>query len=194
MRGEIDRAAELHRRGYALSEQLGALPAGEGALNWADTELLRGDPQAAERLLRRAFETLDRAGETAILASVAAALADALHLQGRDDDAWLYGTISQRAADSDDIGAQAAWRANRARILAGRGDAAQAEDLARQAVTLTHGTDDLNLSAHALMTLADVLADRAPDDAAAAAAEAVALYERKGNVVAKRRAEAAVTR
>ncbi len=191
MLGRDDRADDLHRRGYALSEQLGALPAAEGALNWADTELLRGNPESAERLLRRAFETLDRARETAILASVAAALAESLHEQGRDDDAWLFCTVSQRAADTDDIEAQTAWRATRARILAARGDDAAAEDLARQAVTLAHGTDDLNLSARALLTLATVIGDHAPAEAEAAAAEALELYERKGNAAARARVTSA---
>src|SRR5205823_10352326 len=86
MQGRFDEARELHERGREIFSQLGpALPVAEGALNASDTELLAGDPEQAELLLRVAYKTLEAADETAIRTSVAAALAQALAAQGRDD-------------------------------------------------------------------------------------------------------------
>jgi Flp pilus assembly protein TadD len=73
----------------------------------------------------------------------------------------------------------------RAKLLARRGDLAEAERVAREALTRTQPTDDIQLRAETLTALAEVLraADR-PGESEAAFGEAVALYERKGNVVA----------
>jgi hypothetical protein len=63
--------------------------------------------------------------------------------------------------------------------------------LARQAVEIAERTDFLGFHADALSGLAEVdrLGDR-PEAATEALASAIRLYERKGNVVAARRARA----
>ena len=102
---------------------------------------------------------------------MAALLAQALLDQGRDEEALAFtGTARPTAAD-DDVQAQATWRAVRAMLLAGRGEASEAARLAREAVELARGTDDPNLTALALV-------------AAGSVDEARALYEAKGNVAA----------
>jgi hypothetical protein len=173
MRERFDEARALHARGHELFAALGpALPAAEGALSAADTELLAREPQAAERLLRGTYATLEAADETAIRTSVAAALALALHEQGRDDEALAFTEDSERTADADDVQAQASWRAVRARVLRRRGSA-EATALASEAVRLARGTDDPNLTAMALLAAGEV-------DGAAR------LYEAKGNLAALR--------
>jgi hypothetical protein len=66
-----------------------------------------------------------------------------------------------------------------------------AERLAREGVELAERTDFVNHSADARVDLAIVLSRlRRTDDAQAALAEALRLYERKGNVVAAERVRA----
>jgi hypothetical protein len=126
----------------------------------------------AERLLRGAYEALAAVDETAIRTSVAASLALALYEQGRDSEALEFTLDSERTADSDDVQAQASWRAVRARVLRRRREEeAEADRLAAEAVELARGTDDPNLTAMALV-------------AAGSVDEAAALYEAKGNLTA----------
>jgi class 3 adenylate cyclase/tetratricopeptide (TPR) repeat protein len=174
MQARFDEARELHARGAELFAGLGAaLPVAEGALSAADTELLAGAPAAAEELLRSTYAALKAADETAIRASVAAVLALALYEQGRDEEALEFTLDSEATADSDDVQAQASWRAVRARVVRRRGEQAEADRLAREAVALARGTDDPNLTALALI-------------AAGSVDEAAALYDAKGNVAALR--------
>jgi hypothetical protein len=76
------------------------------------------------------------------------------------------------------------WRQVRAQVLARRGEHAEAERLAREAVAIGERTDSIDLLGDAERDLGEVLvlAGR-PEDAAAALEQAAALYERKGNVV-----------
>jgi len=79
----------------------------------------------------------------------------------------------------------------RAKVLAREGRADDAEALARQAVELGRQSDYLNAHADALMDLAEVLAlARRSADAADAVADALRLFEQKGNLVAAERARA----
>ena len=80
---------------------------------------------------------------------------------------------------------QALWRSVRAKVLAGRDLAQEAEPLAREAVRLMRTTDAPGMQADALLDLAEVLRRSAgPDEARAVATEAKALYESKGNTTA----------
>jgi class 3 adenylate cyclase/tetratricopeptide (TPR) repeat protein len=172
MQGRFDEARELQARGRSIFTQLGpALPVAEGDLNASDTSLLAGEPEAAEEVLRGAYAALEAVDETAIRASVAAALAQALAAQGRDDEALSFTSDAERMADEDDVQVQATWRAVRATLLRRGGLCAEADSLAAEAVALARGTDDPNLTALALAAAGDV-------DGAAA------LYEAKGNSAA----------
>ena len=81
--------------------------------------------------------------------------------------------------------------AARALALARLGRLEEAETFAREAVGYAEGTEFLDYHADALLVLAEVLrlAGR-PEEAASALEEAVALYERKGNVVSAAKARA----
>jgi tetratricopeptide (TPR) repeat protein len=154
-------------------------------------ELLAGDPVAAERCLRKGFDALEQMGERALLSTTAAFLGQAVLAQDRDDEAERLAALSAQLAGDDDLLTQAMWRGVRAMILARRGGLtegeglAQAEGLAREAVAIAERTDFLNHRAEALIVLGRVLAQRErPEEAQAALAEALSLYERKGNVVA----------
>src|SRR3989304_5744822 len=93
--------------------------------------------------------------------------------------------LGERAGAEDDVSTQVLGRSARARILAARGSAEEAESLARDAVERSEATDDLNMRADTLVDLGEVLrtaGDRA--GAEAALASALELYETKGNASA----------
>jgi tetratricopeptide (TPR) repeat protein len=142
------------------------------------------DPAAAERHLRRAYEALEKAGETGVLSGVAALLANAVYVQGRYEEAERQTRISEAIAARDDYASQILWRSVRAKTIAKEGRLADGERLAREAVTLAEGSDDIDLRGDALMALAKVLrlADR-QGEAISVIQEALRLYEQKGNLV-----------
>ena len=186
MRGDFDAARELIAEAKALAEELGLETIlAAGVLRSAgEIELLAGDFPAAERPLRAACETLERIGDWGHFASLAPLLAEALHAQGREDEAAPFIELAARWSLSDDTDAQMGLRRSRASLLARQGDLEEAERLAREATELAARTDSLNDHANALTGLAEVLelAGRR-DQAADAVEEALALYERKGNLV-----------
>jgi tetratricopeptide (TPR) repeat protein len=152
--------------------------------------LLAGDAAAAERVLRPWCERLERAGGLSYLASATPQLAEALFMQGRDQEAlelterWRPERLTFR----EDADAQVLWRRVRAKLLARAGNIQEAERLAREATEIAAGTDFLGVRAEALADLAEVLslAGR-PEESAAAVQEATRLYEQKGNVAAAAR-------
>ena len=87
-------------------------------------------------------------------------------------------------AASDDLTSQTLWRGVRAKALARRGEGSQAEQLAREGQELIEKTEFALYHALALLDLAEVLRLAGKADEAVKAAEgALALFERKGNIV-----------
>ena len=192
--GAFDEARACCARSRAIAEEFGlrawlaALPLYSGPI-----ELLAGAPAAAERELRAGYDTLVEMGDLGRLSTEAAFLAQAVYVQGRYEEAESLTGVSEGAATPDDVFSQIAWRGVRSKALARRGEVEQAERLAREAVALAKGTDGLTLHGDALLDLAEVLrAAGRPDEAEAAVERALALYERKGNVVSATRARAAL--
>jgi ATP/maltotriose-dependent transcriptional regulator MalT len=150
-----------------------------------DIEMLAGEPTAAERELRRGCQALEAMGERGLLATVTAELARAVCLQGRYAEAEELTRVSEGLARPADVSAQIAWRAVRARSVAGRGDLPAAEALAREALAMTERTDDLNRQARVLVDLAGIVRRSGREDEAIPLLEgALELLERKGNIVA----------
>ena len=83
------------------------------------------------------------------------------------------------------------WRQARAKVLARHGDFAEAERLAREAVAIGEQTDMLDAQADTHADLAEVLslAGRSKE-ASEALEQALARYDRKGNLVAAQRTQA----
>jgi hypothetical protein len=81
----------------------------------------------------------------------------------------------------------------KAKVLARRGEFHAAEELAGEAIAFVEESDFLPVHADALMDFGEILrlTGRA-GDAAKAVAEAISLYERKGNIVAADAAKAAL--
>ena len=147
--------------------------------------------EEGERVLRESYEKLERIGEKGVRSTVAAHLAEAVYRQGRLDEAERYTEMSNELGSTDDAVTQAAWRAVRAKVLAARGQRGSAESLGREAVEIAAGTDFFELHGGVLLDLAEILrAAGRSEDAKAAAREALALFERKGNLVLAERARA----
>jgi ATP/maltotriose-dependent transcriptional regulator MalT len=151
--------------------------------------MLAGDPEAAERDLRRDYEALEEMGEKYLLSTVAAELAGVLADQHRDEEAERYTEVAEELAAGDDLTSQALWRSVRAEVLARRGKDAEAQSLAREATGLLGETDSLVAQADALLALADVVAlGGHEEEALARTREALSLYEQKGDVVSAAKA------
>jgi ATP/maltotriose-dependent transcriptional regulator MalT len=193
MRGELETARTLIAEERAALEELGNTFWGRvvAATEFGAIEILAGDPAAAERHLREGYSALEEAGETGNRSTVAALLAEAVDAQGRHAEAERYTRISDKAAARDDYFSQVLWRAVRAKAFARQGRVVEGERLAREAVRLAEGTDDINCHGDALMALAEVvrLAER-PSEALPHIQQALNLYEQKGNVISAGRARA----
>ncbi|HEV3464742.1 MAG TPA: BTAD domain-containing putative transcriptional regulator [Actinomycetota bacterium] len=187
-----DQAAEAGRllaRGMAAFEELGLTMTSSVTHPASFVAMLAGDAATAEAHLRRDYEGLEAMGEKGYLATTAAFLAQAIAAQGRHDEAERFIAVSREAAGEDDYSAQMVWQGLLGRILAARGQRAEAEELARSAVALAARTDFLNQHGDALLELAEVLAAAGRTaEARAAVTDALELYGRKGNLVAAARA------
>jgi class 3 adenylate cyclase/tetratricopeptide (TPR) repeat protein len=150
-------------------------------------ELLAGDPAAAAAFGAEGCRLHEELGEQPFLAAAAGGLAQALYALDRleEADAW-----ASRAADlAREALAHMLWRQVRGKVLARRGEHAEAQRLARKAVAIADDTDQLDHQGDAYADLAEVLrlgGNR--DEAAAALEQALERYERKGNVVSAERA------
>jgi class 3 adenylate cyclase/tetratricopeptide (TPR) repeat protein len=191
MSGRPDKARDLIARAATMAEDLGdqlsvAFIHGFAA---SQTEELAGDLLRAEAELRVSQDLFERMGRQGFRSTIAGMLARALYLQGRYQDAEHFVTVCQELASPDDVLAQAQWRAEWAKVLARRGEAEEAEQLAREAVKLVETTDMSDWQGQFYMGLAEVLrlAGR-PKEAKAAVEEASGRYGAKGNVVAYQRA------
>jgi class 3 adenylate cyclase len=192
--GRFDEARQLLAEATSIDEELGGgrgsgfqyTPAGM-------IELLAGDTARAERELRTGYEMLRERGDSWFLCGVAAELADVLWLQGRDEEAFALTQLSEETAGKHVLVAQMMWRGARAKVLARRGEAEEADALAREGVALIKRTDYVLYHADALTDLAEVLRLQGRvEEAASAGDEARGLYKRKGNVVAARKVDALV--
>jgi class 3 adenylate cyclase/tetratricopeptide (TPR) repeat protein len=195
MRGNVERGRELYAEGRRLYEELGhRRKLADGAIIAADSEMNIGDAERAEALLRPSLDTLLEFGDRVFACETAALLAGALFAQGKIEKAARVAKVSEEVAIATDIIQQSAWRIVRALVLVTEGKAAEAEDVARQAMALVADTDMPNSRAEAAMALAGVLmAGGKGEDAAPFVEDAIAAYEEKGNVIGVKRARELLT-
>jgi tetratricopeptide (TPR) repeat protein len=152
-------------------------------------ERLSGDWEAAERELRRGYEALSALNETGVLASAAGYLAHCMVAQGRDGEAEQFIAACVESAARDDVVAQILWRQARAKLLARRGELAEAELVSRETVELARPTDAVELHGDVLFQLAEVLTVGGKHEEAHMAAESARdLYDRKEYLVGASRA------
>jgi tetratricopeptide (TPR) repeat protein len=191
MNGEHELAASLVEAANETLDQLGTLSS-KVSHHEALVRMLAGRPELAEIPLRAGMARLQPLADGGLLATTTALLAQAVCAQGRfaeADELCAATATSAAAAAADDIFTQVIWRGVRARVLAHAGRCEEASQLAGEMIALVEPTDMLAHHGDALLDLAAVLEDcgRA-DEARAAAAAALALYEAKGSAVGVSRA------
>jgi class 3 adenylate cyclase/tetratricopeptide (TPR) repeat protein len=175
--------AELAERGGGLV--LANITAFESVM----VELLAGDPAAAAEYGAEGWRLSVELGSPSWVA--AGLLAQALYALDRFDEADAWAIRASELDASDNAKKETLWRQVRAKVLARRGEHAEAERLAREAVAMCDQSDMLDVQGGVYADLAEVLslAGR-PKEAAVALEQALRRYEQKGNVVSARRTRA----
>jgi class 3 adenylate cyclase/tetratricopeptide (TPR) repeat protein len=183
--GRFEEARDLVAAFRARGEELGhGFWAAASTQQASRIETLAGNLEAAEREIRHGCELWEAAGDRAYLSTFAGGLAKVLAALGRLDEAEEWAGRSAELGASDDVATQMLWREAQARVHAVRGEPAEAERLAREAISLIEGSDDGIFQPDAWVTLGDVLAlGGKTDEAEEALEEALGHYERKGNLV-----------
>jgi predicted ATPase/class 3 adenylate cyclase len=190
MRGDFDRARMLYCRSRASLEEFGyQLLAALTSLDSSAIEMLAGDLAAAESELRADYRHLEEMGERNYISTTAGLLADVLYRQGRYDESAEFAGVCEHLASPDDVPSQFHWRCVRGKLEARQGARDEAESLLSAALALIEPSDQLDLQGNGLLDFAEIreLAG-VPEDAAAFADLAAALFERKENVVSALRA------
>jgi ATP/maltotriose-dependent transcriptional regulator MalT len=184
MRGRFDVARALIAEMQAVLEELGSHVTGAHMGEYVFLIATRaGQPEWAEEALRQSCGMLERMGDRGWLSTQAGELGHVLCALGRYDDAEVWARKSRELGQSDDIITQMYWRQVEAKVRAHRGEAGEAERLAREAVEYGEDTDMLSPRGLSYLDLAEVLelaGKRA--EAAQTIRAALALFEQKGDV------------
>jgi tetratricopeptide (TPR) repeat protein len=169
-----------------------ALPAGERLREFglattgawiADVALLAGDHQTAASGFREACDALEAIGNYGELSTYAPGLGHVLCELGRYDEAEPLAQRGRELGDPGDIVTQYAWRQVQALVHSSRGEHAEAERLAREAVDFSLRSDGPLGQGGAFVDLGKVLSVAGKSDEATASLEqALGCYERKGNL------------
>jgi hypothetical protein len=184
----LDRPGEAQSLALQANERLRELTGDDGGeQHLAEIASLAGDNETAASYLRIRCDWLQAHHRLNNLSTYAPMLGRSLCALGRYDHAEPLAQTGRKLGHEQDLTTQALWRQVQARVLAQRGQHAEAEALAREAVAIIERTDGLNFQGDALCDLAEVLdaADRT-DEAAAALNEALEHYERKRNLAMAR--------
>ncbi|HEU0304754.1 MAG TPA: adenylate/guanylate cyclase domain-containing protein [Gaiellaceae bacterium] len=145
-----------------------------------DVAMLEGDLEGAEAAAREACEGVEETGERGNYMMFCCNLAQALIELGRDEEAEQW--LERGRETTEERLPHVLWHQAWGKLHARRGELAEGKRLARRAVAIAGETDRLNVEAGALVNLAEVLT-LAGQDGRAELAQALALYERKGNLV-----------
>jgi tetratricopeptide (TPR) repeat protein len=192
MRGETETGRAL---AVAAKERYGELGLTAAASDDCErllgfVELFGGDLEAADKHFRTACTSIERDGRTQVLATRAGELAWVLHALERYDDAESWTRLAEESSGKDDLDAALAWQPVTGLLQARRGDPQAAELRLRELIDVTPA-DAVYRRVCLFLALAEILDG---DDAQAAVAAAASLNERKGSVVAMRRAPSGALR
>lgn len=193
MLGRFDEAhAILADSRTVLAERGSGIPLGTTlGMDSVEVELWAGDPAAAAEFGAEGCRLLDELGEHSVLSTAAGMLARALYALDRLEEADAWAGRAAELGASDDAITQMLWRQVKAKVLARRGELAEGERLAREAVAVSEKTDFLDAQGDVYADLAEVLLlGGSPKDAGAALWQALERHERKGNIVSTQRARA----
>jgi class 3 adenylate cyclase/tetratricopeptide (TPR) repeat protein len=171
-----ERTAQAERgRSILLASVLG--------FDFVELELLAGDYAAAVRAGVEGCRLFADLGERSYLSGASALLGQAYYGLGELDEAETWAARSRELGASDDQLAQMLWRQVQAKVLARRGAADEAEQLAREAVAVGEQTDMLHFLALAYIDLGEVLEFVGRlGDATEPFEQALVRFEQKGSV------------
>jgi tetratricopeptide (TPR) repeat protein len=165
---------QMNERGLAYS----AAYAMQGGY---EIETLAGDDAAAERAARQGCEQLDRLGERAVLSTSAGELAEALYALGRYEEAGQWARRGLELGSSDDLATQVGGLGVQARLLARKGEARAALELAERVDRLARTSQDPRYPGDAALYLAEIMyLTGNPTRAEEMTQRAIDLYESKG--------------
>ena len=154
------------RRGRSLFRPASATVSSAEApgltIHLAEIAALAGDHATAADHLRRYLRHAREAREPSLLSTFAALLGRSLCALGRYEEAEPLAQLGRELGGQQDFATQMLWRQVQALVHAHRGEHAEAERLAREAVAIAERTDGLNQQGDALCDLAEVLARRRP--------------------------------
>jgi class 3 adenylate cyclase/tetratricopeptide (TPR) repeat protein len=184
----LNRGAE----GRRIAEEASARLRDQGDARWgewilAEISTLAGDYEDASNRLGILCEWLETVEQLAFLESYLGQLGRTLCQLGRFDEAEQVvdraRALEEEHEPAMDPESWHSWRQVLARVYAHRGELAEAERLAREAVALSERNDSLDVQCLALWDLADVLAAaQRPDEAADALEQALNRCRRKKNL------------
>ena len=192
MLGRFDEARAILTESRAMLADRGAalLLAGMTRVS-GEVELLADDPAAAAELGTEACRLFAELGEKGYLSTAAGNLAQALYAVDRLEEAEAWAGRAAELGDSDDAMTGLLWRGVRAKVLARRGEHAEAEQLAHEAIAIGEATDFLDGQGDGYADLAEVLLLGGKRvDAVAALEQALERYQRKENLVSAERTRA----
>ncbi len=191
MLGRFDEARAIVAEDRAEQEERGGgiLLANLTAFESVWIELWAGDAATAAEFAAEGWRLHVELGESFFLSPAAANRARALYALDRLDEADTWAVRAAELASGP--WPEMLWRQVRAKVLARRGEQAEAVRLATEAVKLGDDTDRLDAQGDAYADLAEVLELGGELDEATAALElALDRYERKGNLVSAGRTRA----
>jgi tetratricopeptide (TPR) repeat protein len=176
MLNRFDEAWPLARRASSRARELTGAHLADPSI--ATVAALAGDHEAAASHLRRFCGYCEEHGLRGQLSTHAPMLGRSLSALGRHEEAERLAELGRELGDE-----QMLWRQAKARVQASRGEHAEAERLAREAVTFSARTDALSFQGDACSDLAEVLDGAGRNrEATAALEEALERYERKRNL------------
>ena len=153
-----------------------------GEIRLAKIARMAGDHETAARHLQTLCEWLEEREQLGLLGTYVCLLGRELCALGRFEEAEALARQGRDLA-GDDINSEHLWRQVQALVLAHRGEHAEADRLAREAVARVEQTDGLTFQGDAWYDLAEALAAAGrEEETAAALAEALDRYERKQNI------------
>jgi class 3 adenylate cyclase/tetratricopeptide (TPR) repeat protein len=187
MQGRLDEAETLGAEASERALELTGIP---GTTDWTRAEVaaLAGDHGRAARHLERMCGYQEDEGLVAMLSTFAPRLGLELCELGRFDEAERLALRGRELGEEFDAYTQALWRQVLARVSTHRGELAEGERLAREAVAVIDETDSLIFQAAAREALAEVLeASGRASEAREVLQEALHCYEGKRHVVLAQR-------
>jgi class 3 adenylate cyclase len=185
MLDRIDEAWEIALPAYERMREFGWEI---GAIWLAEIADIAGDNATAAEYMRRGCDAYEAGGNLPVLSSYAPLLGRMLCALGRYDEAAPLAAKGRDLGDPEDVLTQALWRGTEALLQSHRGEHAEAERLAREAVQWIERSDSPFNQGYCLSILGEVLeAAGRREEAVGAWREALDRYERKQIIPVARR-------